>query len=48
MLADRERNVVDARGRDTAPARAETRGLVLSTEQAEALAHVRDCVVEVC
>jgi Ti-type conjugative transfer relaxase TraA len=39
-MAERERHAVAARDRDTALARAEARGLILSTEQAEAFAHV--------
>ena len=41
-MAERARHGVDARDRDTALARAEARGLILSAEQAEALAHVTD------
>lgn len=42
MMAERERHEVNDRNRETALARAETRGLVLSGEQADALAHVTD------
>ena len=42
MMAERQRHAVAARDRDTALARAEARGLVLSAEQAEALSHVTD------
>jgi ATP-dependent exoDNAse (exonuclease V) alpha subunit len=41
-MAERARHGVDARDRDTALARAEARGLILSAEQAEALAYVTD------
>ncbi|NBC88527.1 MAG: Ti-type conjugative transfer relaxase TraA, partial [Alphaproteobacteria bacterium] len=41
-MAERARHGVDARDRDAALARAEARGLILSAEQAEALAHVTD------
>ena len=41
-MAERARHGVDARVRDTALARAEARGLILSSEQAKALAHVTD------
>jgi Ti-type conjugative transfer relaxase TraA len=42
MMAERERHEVDDRSRVDALARAEQRGLVLSGEQADALAHVTD------
>ncbi|TRL36308.1 Ti-type conjugative transfer relaxase TraA [Methylosinus sporium] len=42
MMAERERHEVNDRNREAALARAEQRGLVLSGEQAEALAHVTD------
>jgi Ti-type conjugative transfer relaxase TraA len=42
LMAERERHVVGDADRDAALARAEQRGLVLSGEQAEALAHVTD------
>ncbi|RAI37031.1 Ti-type conjugative transfer relaxase TraA [Rhodoplanes serenus] len=42
MMTERERHEVNDRGREAALARAETRGLVLSGEQADALAHVTD------
>ncbi|MGH6877022.1 MAG: Ti-type conjugative transfer relaxase TraA, partial [Rhizomicrobium sp.] len=42
LMAERERHEVDDTDRDAALARAEQRGLVLSGEQAEALAHVAD------
>jgi len=42
LMAERERHGVNDRDREVALARAETRGLVLSGEQAEALAHVTD------
>ncbi len=42
MMAERERHEVSDRDREAALARAEQRGLVLSGEQAEALAHVTD------
>jgi Ti-type conjugative transfer relaxase TraA len=42
MMAERQRHAVDARDREAATARAEARGLTLSAEQAEALAHVTD------
>ncbi len=42
MMAERERHEVNDRDRDAALARAEQRGLVLSGEQADALAHVTD------
>ncbi|MGH6988380.1 MAG: Ti-type conjugative transfer relaxase TraA [Stellaceae bacterium] len=42
LMAERQRHEVSDRGRDAALARAEARGLVLSAEQAEALAHVTD------
>ncbi|WP_316203926.1 Ti-type conjugative transfer relaxase TraA [Bradyrhizobium sp. SZCCHNS3051] len=42
LLADRDRHGVRDVERRAASARAETRGLVLSTEQAEALAHVTE------
>ncbi|MBI1365245.1 MAG: Ti-type conjugative transfer relaxase TraA [Alphaproteobacteria bacterium] len=41
-MAERERHEVDDKDRETALARAEARGLVLSGEQAEALTHVTD------
>ncbi|MGY6536539.1 MAG: Ti-type conjugative transfer relaxase TraA [Pararhodobacter sp.] len=41
-MAERARHGVEARDRDAAIARAEARGLILSAEQAEALAHVTD------
>ncbi|MBJ3764275.1 Ti-type conjugative transfer relaxase TraA [Maribius pontilimi] len=41
-MAERERHAIDARNREAALARAEARGLILSAEQAEALAHVTD------
>ncbi|MCC5984817.1 MAG: Ti-type conjugative transfer relaxase TraA, partial [Rhodobacteraceae bacterium] len=41
-MADRDRHGIEARDRDAALARAGARGLILSTEQAEALAHVTD------
>ncbi|WP_300056222.1 Ti-type conjugative transfer relaxase TraA [uncultured Roseobacter sp.] len=41
-MAERERHAVAARDRNTALARAEARGLILSAEQAEALAHITD------
>jgi len=41
-MAERARHAVEARDRDAALARAEARGLILSAEQAEALAHVTD------
>ena len=41
-MAERELHAVGASARDTALARAEARGLILSAEQAEALAHVTD------
>ncbi|GLS20699.1 hypothetical protein GCM10007874_37160 [Labrys miyagiensis] len=41
-MAERERHAVDDRERDKALAAAEQRGLVLSGEQADALAHVTD------
>jgi len=42
LMAERERHEVGDRDREAAVARAEARGLVLSGEQAEALAHVTD------
>ncbi len=42
VMAERERHVVGDAHRDMALARAEQRGLVLSGEQADALAHVTD------
>ena len=42
MMAGKERHEVSDRDREAALARAEQRGLVLSGEQAEALAHVTD------
>lgn len=42
LIAERERHEVDDRDRHDALARAEARGLVLSGEQADALAHVTD------
>lgn len=42
MMAERERHEVSGRNRDAALARAADRGLVLSGEQADALAHVTD------
>ncbi|MGF7065676.1 Ti-type conjugative transfer relaxase TraA [Aminobacter sp. BE322] len=42
VMAERERHVVNDTHRDMALARAEQRGLVLSGEQADALAHVTD------
>jgi Ti-type conjugative transfer relaxase TraA len=42
LLAERERHEVRDRDREAALARAEARNLVLSTEQADALAHVTD------
>lgn len=42
MMAERERHEVNEADRQAALARAEQRGLVLSGEQAEALAHVTD------
>lgn len=42
LMADRERHAVNDTHRDMALARAEQRGLVLSGEQADALAHVTD------
>lgn len=41
-MAERARHAVDVRDRDAALARAEERGLILSAEQAEALAHVTE------
>ncbi|GAA0307698.1 Ti-type conjugative transfer relaxase TraA [Rhodovulum strictum] len=41
-MAERARHGVETRDRDTALAHAEARGLILSAEQAEALAHVTD------
>jgi Ti-type conjugative transfer relaxase TraA len=42
LMAERERHEVNDAGRREALTRAESRGLVLSAEQAEALAHVTD------
>ncbi|MBY0375694.1 MAG: Ti-type conjugative transfer relaxase TraA [Bryobacteraceae bacterium] len=42
LMAEKERHELGDRDRETALARAEARGLVLSGEQAEALAHVTD------
>ena len=42
LMAERERHEVNDAGRQAARARAEARGLVLSGEQADALAHVTD------
>ncbi len=42
MMAERERHEINDRDREAALARAEQRGLVLSGEQADALAHVTD------
>ncbi|MCI3181595.1 Ti-type conjugative transfer relaxase TraA [Caulobacter sp. CCUG 60055] len=42
LMAERERHEVNDAGRRAALARAESRGLVLSGEQADALAHVTD------
>ncbi|MDU3098219.1 MAG: Ti-type conjugative transfer relaxase TraA [Bradyrhizobium sp.] len=42
MMAERERHEVNDRGREAALARAADRGLTLSGEQTEALAHVTD------
>jgi Ti-type conjugative transfer relaxase TraA len=42
MMAEKERHEVSDRDREAALARAEQRGLVLSGEQADALAHVTD------
>jgi Ti-type conjugative transfer relaxase TraA len=42
MMAERERHEVNDRDREIALSRAEARGLVLSGEQADALAHVTD------
>ncbi|WP_316205061.1 Ti-type conjugative transfer relaxase TraA [Bradyrhizobium sp. SZCCHNS3004] len=42
MTAERERHEVSGRSREAALARAADRGLVLSSEQADALAHVTD------
>jgi ATP-dependent exoDNAse (exonuclease V) alpha subunit len=42
LMAERERHEVRERDREAALARAEARGLVLSTEQADALAHITD------
>ena len=42
LMAEKERHEVGDRDRETALARAEARGLVLSGEQAEALTHVTD------
>jgi Ti-type conjugative transfer relaxase TraA len=42
LMAERERHEVNDRDREVALARAEMRGLVLSGEQADALAHVTD------
>jgi Ti-type conjugative transfer relaxase TraA len=42
LMAQREQHAVDDRDRETAVARAEARGLVLSSEQADALAQITD------
>ncbi|MBV9982873.1 Ti-type conjugative transfer relaxase TraA [Bradyrhizobium sp.] len=42
LMAERERHEVRDRDRDAALARAQSRNLVLSTEQADALAHITD------
>jgi Ti-type conjugative transfer relaxase TraA len=42
MMAEREHHEVNDRNREAALARAEARGLVLSGEQADALAHITD------
>jgi Ti-type conjugative transfer relaxase TraA len=42
IMAERERHEVNDRDREAALARAEARGLVLSGEQADALAHITD------
>ena len=42
LMAERERNGVDQKGREGALARAETRGLILSGEQRAAFEHVTD------
>jgi Ti-type conjugative transfer relaxase TraA len=42
LMAERERHEVHDRDREAALARAEARGLVLSSEQADALAHITD------
>jgi Ti-type conjugative transfer relaxase TraA len=42
LMAERERHEVNDRDREAALARAEARGLVLSGEQADALAHITD------
>jgi Ti-type conjugative transfer relaxase TraA len=42
LMAERERHEVNDGDRETAMARAEARGLVLSTEQSDALAHITD------
>ena len=42
LMAERERREVSGRNREAALARAAARGLVLSSEQADALAHVTD------
>lgn len=42
VMAERERHGVEARDREAATAHAEARGLILSAEQAGALAHVTD------
>ncbi|MCA9767214.1 MAG: Ti-type conjugative transfer relaxase TraA, partial [Gemmatimonadetes bacterium] len=42
VMAEREQHGIDANEREAALARAEARGLILSTEQAEALAHITD------
>ena len=42
LMAERERHEVRERDREVALARAEARNLILSTEQADALAHVTD------
>ncbi|MGH7075665.1 MAG: Ti-type conjugative transfer relaxase TraA, partial [Stellaceae bacterium] len=42
MMAERKRHEINGRDREAALARAEVRGLALSAEQADALAHVTD------
>ncbi|MGA9600405.1 MAG: AAA family ATPase, partial [Methylocystis sp.] len=42
LMAERKRHEVDGRDREAALARAQARGLVLSVEQADALAHITD------
>jgi ATP-dependent exoDNAse (exonuclease V) alpha subunit len=42
LMAERERHAVNHRDREAALARAEARGLVLSDEQSDALAHITD------